>query len=162
MFWFSSPWCRRWNTQFSFQDHMCVCVLSRFSCVQLCNPMNCSPSGSSVHGILQARILSGLPFPPPGKTIWSTPKCWPSFSSHWVHSRIWMHQVLLCCFSLWISSAWIASSSPSSSVPAHPSLSIPNATFPKKATLIFQVGKSLPLLVTHRALWRSVLLPCYH
>ena len=25
--------------------------------VRLCNPMDCSPSGSSVHGILQARIL---------------------------------------------------------------------------------------------------------
>ena len=31
----------------------------------LCNPMNCSPRGSSVHGILQARILE-LPFPSPG------------------------------------------------------------------------------------------------
>ena len=28
--------------------------------------MDCSPPGSSVHGILQARILGGLPFPPPG------------------------------------------------------------------------------------------------
>ena len=28
--------------------------------------MGCSPPGSSVHGILQARILSGLPLPPPG------------------------------------------------------------------------------------------------
>ena len=27
------------------------------SCVTLCNPMDCSPLGSSVHGILQARIL---------------------------------------------------------------------------------------------------------
>ena len=36
------------------------------SCLTLCNPMNCSPSGSSVHGILQARIQSGLPFPSPG------------------------------------------------------------------------------------------------
>ena len=26
-------------------------------CLTLCNPMDCSPSGSSVHGILQARIL---------------------------------------------------------------------------------------------------------
>ena len=25
--------------------------------VQLCNPMDCSPPGSSVHGIIQARIL---------------------------------------------------------------------------------------------------------
>jgi len=28
--------------------------------------MDCSPPGSSVHGIFQARILSGLPFPSPG------------------------------------------------------------------------------------------------
>ena len=26
-------------------------------CLILCNPMDCSPPGSSVHGILQARIL---------------------------------------------------------------------------------------------------------
>ena len=29
------------------------------SCPTLCNPMDCSPPGSSVHGILQARILEG-------------------------------------------------------------------------------------------------------
>ena len=27
------------------------------SCPTLCNPMDCSPPGSSVHGILQARTL---------------------------------------------------------------------------------------------------------
>ena len=27
------------------------------SCSTLCNPMNCSPPGSSVHGILQAKLL---------------------------------------------------------------------------------------------------------
>ena len=27
------------------------------SCLTLCNPMNCSPPGSSVHGILEARML---------------------------------------------------------------------------------------------------------
>ena len=34
----------------------------------LCHPMDCSLSGSSVHGISQARILKrvGLAFPPPG------------------------------------------------------------------------------------------------
>ena len=32
----------------------------------LCNPMNCSPPGSSVHGILQTRILSRWPFPSSG------------------------------------------------------------------------------------------------
>ena len=35
-------------------------------CLTLCNPMNCSPPGSSVCGISQARILEGLPFPAPG------------------------------------------------------------------------------------------------
>ena len=30
------------------------------------NPMDCSPPCSSVHGILQARIPSGLPIPSPG------------------------------------------------------------------------------------------------
>ena len=41
-------------------------VLVSQSCLTLGNPMDCSPPGSSVHGILQARILGGLPFPSPG------------------------------------------------------------------------------------------------
>ena len=36
------------------------------SCPTLSHPVDCSPPGSSVHGILQARILSGSPFPVPG------------------------------------------------------------------------------------------------
>ena len=28
-----------------------------------CDPMDCSPSGSSVHGIFQARILEWVPYP---------------------------------------------------------------------------------------------------
>ena len=44
----------------------CVCAKSLQSCPTLCNPMDCSLPGSSVHGILQARIYwSGLPFPSP-------------------------------------------------------------------------------------------------
>ena len=35
----------------------CVCMVSFFSPVQLCDPMDCSLPGSSVHGILQARML---------------------------------------------------------------------------------------------------------
>ena len=34
-----------------------LCVLSSFICVRLCDPMDCSPPGSSVPRILQARIL---------------------------------------------------------------------------------------------------------
>ena len=33
------------------------------SCPTLCDCMDCSPPGSSVHGIFQARILGGLLFP---------------------------------------------------------------------------------------------------
>ena len=33
------------------------------SCPTLCDPMNCSPPGSSVHGILQARILEWIAIP---------------------------------------------------------------------------------------------------
>ena len=41
-------------------------VLSCFGRVLLlCNPMHCSPLGSSVYEILQARIVSGLPCAPP-------------------------------------------------------------------------------------------------
>ena len=37
---------------------MCVCVCAQLlSCVRLGHPMDCSPPGSSVHGIFQARIL---------------------------------------------------------------------------------------------------------
>ena len=36
------------------------------SCLTLCDPMDCSPPSSSVHGILQARILEQVAFPPPG------------------------------------------------------------------------------------------------
>ena len=35
-------------------------------CPTLCGPMDCSLSGSSVHGIFQAKCWSGLPFPSPG------------------------------------------------------------------------------------------------
>ena len=37
-----------------------VKVLVAQTCQILCDPMDCSPQGSSVHGILQARILEGI------------------------------------------------------------------------------------------------------
>ena len=47
---------------------VCVCVCTcrcacmrvhMLSCVRLCDPMDCSPPGSSIHGILQVRTLEG-------------------------------------------------------------------------------------------------------
>ena len=41
----------------------CCAVLSHFSHVRLCYPVACSPSGISVHGILQERILAWVAMP---------------------------------------------------------------------------------------------------
>ena len=46
---------------------LCVlCDKSLQSCPTLCDPMDCSPTVSSVHRILQARILEWVTMPPPG------------------------------------------------------------------------------------------------
>ena len=42
---------------------VCVCVLAAQSCPTLCDPMDCSPPGFSVHGILQARIQEWIAIP---------------------------------------------------------------------------------------------------
>ena len=44
---------------------MCMYAKLFQSCPTLWDPMDCSPPGSSVHGILQARYGSRLPCPPP-------------------------------------------------------------------------------------------------
>ena len=36
---------------------VCLCVLVAQSCLTLCDPMDCNPPGSSVHGISQAKVL---------------------------------------------------------------------------------------------------------
>ena len=40
---------------------MCVCVAQSY--LALCDPMDCSPPGSFVHGILQARIQEWVAIP---------------------------------------------------------------------------------------------------
>ena len=42
---------------------MCLYAESFQSCLTLCDPVDCSPPGSSVHGILQARILEWVDMP---------------------------------------------------------------------------------------------------
>ena len=55
-------------------------TLSRFSRVRLfCNPMDCSPSSSSVHGISQVRILEWVAI---SSSKWSS---WPRYQT-WVFS----------------------------------------------------------------------------
>ena len=46
---------------------VCACVHTHTHChVRLCDPMDCNLPGSSVHAILQARILEWVVIPPPG------------------------------------------------------------------------------------------------
>ena len=61
------------HTRLSLGRHCCgichsglfqnLCVLVAQSCLTLCDPMDCSLAGSSVHGILQARILEWVVIP---------------------------------------------------------------------------------------------------
>ena len=56
-------------TQQSFKTSRSLKIWSRIkwqvtrSCLTLCNPMDCSPPGSSVHGIFQARMLEWVAIP---------------------------------------------------------------------------------------------------
>ena len=43
--------------------HSCVCAKLLHSCLTLCDPVEDSPPGSSIHGILQARILEWVAMP---------------------------------------------------------------------------------------------------
>ena len=46
------------------RSHLCVYVFKSLeSCPTLCDPMDCSPPGFSVHGILQPRILEWVAMP---------------------------------------------------------------------------------------------------
>ena len=79
--WYQMPLKQRapWNYFFFLINEIQLCLLTNkvkvksLSCPTLCNPMDSSPPGSSVHGILQARVLewaaisfSRDPFPTQG------------------------------------------------------------------------------------------------
>ena len=51
-----------------FPINVCVrvCAQSLQSCLTLCNPTDCSPPGSPVHGILQQEYRNGFPCSSPG------------------------------------------------------------------------------------------------
>ena len=60
---------------------VCVCAKSLQSCLSLCDPMNCSVPGSSVHGVHQARILHWVAIPSSrGSSQPTVPTCIPYIS----------------------------------------------------------------------------------
>ena len=46
--------------------YVCVCMLATQSSLTICNSIECSLPGSSVHGNLRQEYWSGFPFPSPG------------------------------------------------------------------------------------------------
>ena len=57
------PWADSLPLNYQGSQSDIVCELSRFSHALLCSPMGYSPPGSSVHGILPARILKWVAMP---------------------------------------------------------------------------------------------------
>ena len=63
---------------FAAKGREVLCIVTHFShvwlffffCLTLCNPMNCSPPGSSVHEILQARIQECVAMPSSRRSFW--------------------------------------------------------------------------------------------
>ena len=79
-----------WVTlQHTWNDHIInqlwASAKSRQSCLTLCDPVDHSLPGSSVHGILQARILEWIAMPSSRRSSW--PRDWTHFSYvcllHW-------------------------------------------------------------------------------
>ena len=64
------------------QLHLCCCTVLCHSCPALCDPMDCSPPGSPVHGIFQARTLGWVAI---------------SFSRRSSQPRDWTHNSCVSC-----------------------------------------------------------------
>ena len=77
----------------------CWCRLVTKSCLTLCKPVDCSPPGSSVHGVSQARrILEWVAIPFPRGSFWP---------------RDWTH---IPCIDRWILYHWATREAPPESL----------------------------------------------
>ena len=79
-----SPWGHKWEGY----DLAIPCVHAKLlqSCPTLCNSRDCSPPGSSVHGILQARILEWIAGPSSRASSW--PRDWTCVSYIYLHRQV--------------------------------------------------------------------------
>ena len=78
-----------WVSSYKGQLLFLPCVLVAQTCPTLCHPMDCSPPGPSVHGILQARILEWVAIPSSRRSTQGSNPCLPHCRqmlyclSHW-------------------------------------------------------------------------------
>ena len=68
---------------YAFKILMKVEILVTQSCLSLCNPIDCSLPGSSVRGILQARILEWISIPLSRGSSLPRDRAWLSFIAGW-------------------------------------------------------------------------------
>ena len=78
---------KTWELFFNVFLFLSIHTKSLQLCLTLCDPKDCSPPGSSVHGILQARILE-----------WVAISC--SRGSSW--PRDWTHVSYISCIDRWV------------------------------------------------------------
>ena len=65
----------------SYVGFLCMRYKSLQLCLTLCHPMDYSPAGSSVHGILQARILEWVAMAPSKGSSWARDRTHVSYVS---------------------------------------------------------------------------------
>ena len=66
------------------------CAKSLQSCLTCCNPVDCSPPGSSVHGISQARALKWVAIPISSGSSWPRGQAYVSCVS-WIGREVLYH-----------------------------------------------------------------------
>ena len=67
-----------------------VCLVDQ-SCLTLCNPLDCSLPGFSVHGIFQERTLE-----------WAVISSWPRIKSSWPRDQTHVSWIMCLLHCLWI------------------------------------------------------------
>ena len=68
-------------------ERMCMLLLQSY--LTLCDPMDCSPPGSSIHEILQARILEGVDMPFSRLSSWPRDRMHTLASMFFTTSTTW-------------------------------------------------------------------------
>ena len=78
----------------------CYCLVAKL-CLTLCNSMDCSPPGSSVHGISQARILEQIAISYSGGSPQPRARTHISCISRWIlyHCATWKAHISTVWFS---------------------------------------------------------------
>ena len=92
----------------TFKMSVCLLAKSFQSCPTLCDPMDCNPPGSSVHGILQLRILEWVAMPSSRGSFWPRDRThisyiscigrWVLYHSHHLGSPLKMALSTSCRF----------------------------------------------------------------